>query len=381
MYKTLLYILLFSFVGSCLLADDKDEILDNKNELNKIENKIEQSEKKLKDLEKQGVAVQKKLAESNQKINIDKKVIRQLNNELSQIQNQISNTEDELNSRTEQLERNKFRYLGNIRQFYFSAHRSDNILSEDPNEELRLNRQIRYLSSFASFESENVEFAQELLEETEEKKVNLVGESKSVSKLKKKKETSKFLAEEKKKKQERELIKVKREEEYESDKISRLTAEAEEMQTLIERLIEDQIQQTTKESFFAALKGQIRPPYRGKIVESYGDKVDPVTYLRSFIPGITIKGTPGGKVSAVASGTIAYVGDLRGYGNFIIINHDDRFFTTYAGLSDILVTKGQYVLAGYKIGTSGTDGLVKFEIRDGKNTVDPIFWIQFDSFR
>jgi lipoprotein NlpD len=85
-------------------------------------------------------------------------------------------------------------------------------------------------------------------------------------------------------------------------------------------------------------------------------------------------------VAAVASGTVAYVGNLRGYGNFIIINHDDRFYTTYAGITEVTVSVGEYVLAGNKLAEVAGEGVVKFELREGRTPLDPIEWISIESF-
>jgi murein DD-endopeptidase MepM/ murein hydrolase activator NlpD len=186
-------------------------------------------------------------------------------------------------------------------------------------------------------------------------------------------------------KQEKELKNTQRKKTVESDRFITLKQAAEEMESIVQRLLDEAAQReragNQRVSFFAELKGTLLAPYKGRIIDSWGDKVDPVTNLRSTSPGIKIKGVAGRKVSSVASGTIAYVGELRGYGNFIIINHDDRFFTTYAGLTSVIVTTDQYILAGEKLGVSDSDGVIKFEIRDNMKTVDPVEWIQIESFQ
>lgn len=380
MKRLIIYISALLLISSVVFGGGKDDILEKKKTLENIEKEISKTQKNIDQLNKKRIELEKKRANNEQKIKADNKVIRGLNRELSALDKQITDAKSDLEKRDLELELAKRRYLGNIRQFYLTAHQPNAVLSEDPNEELRINRQIRYLSSLANFESENVELAETLLVATQQQKENLEVEGKRVSRLKSKKITSISLARAAKEKHEKDLKKVREKEEYEADKISRLTAEAEEMQTLINRLIEKQVKHPDRKSFFAALKGQIQAPFKGKVVETYGNKVDPVTNLKSFNPGITIKGVSGRQVTSVASGTIEYIGELRGYGKFVIINHDDRFFTLYAGLGDIYVTKDAYVLSGHRIATAGSSGLVKFEIRDGRNTVDPIEWIQIDSF-
>jgi len=108
--------------------------------------------------------------------------------------------------------------------------------------------------------------------------------------------------------------------------------------------------------------------------------VDRTTNLKSFSPGITIQSKPDYNVRVVASGTVAYAGNLRGYGNFIIINHDDEYYTTYAGLGKTSAVSGAYLPAGTMIGKVGEDGQFRFELRRGNEPLDPVKWIKIDSY-
>ncbi len=386
MKKTVYILLSFFIITTVVQADSKGDFKKQQNALKDLNADIDKSEKELNKLRNNENSVQKRLANSKQKINADNKVLSGLNKELRQIQNNIKGAEMELDGRTLSLEQSKRRYLGNLRQFYLSANRTDNeLFSEDPNEEMLLSRQIMYLSSLAGFESENVQLAQNLLSETVVKKDDLTSENKRIKNYKRKKSTSLSLAVNSKNKQERDLKKIKNKKLIATDKMLMLKQAADEMEQIIATLQEEAIRKaqdnhSQRESFFVNLKGQLLSPYKGKVVESFGDKISKRN-IRSHNPSISIKGVAGGKVTSVASGTIAFVGELRGYGNFIIINHDDRFFTTYAGLGQIIVQKDSYVLAGKKIASAGADGLLRFEIRDKRTPVDPVEWIQFESFR
>jgi murein hydrolase activator len=120
-------------------------------------------------------------------------------------------------------------------------------------------------------------------------------------------------------------------------------------------------------------------PFKGTITLAFGEHVDPVSRLKSFSPGITIKGKARAGVLAVSSGTVAYSGNLRGYGNFVIINHDHQYYSTYAGLGEILVSEGQYVSSRAAIGKADTDGTIRFELRNGREPLDPVKWIRIES--
>ena len=96
--------------------------------------------------------------------------------------------------------------------------------------------------------------------------------------------------------------------------------------------------------------------------------------------GIDISGSRGQPVKAAASGRIVYAGNaLRGYGNLIIIKHNDDFLSAYAHNDKILVSDQQEVKAGQeiaKMGSTGTNAVkLHFEIRYKGKSVDPIRYL------
>lgn len=93
--------------------------------------------------------------------------------------------------------------------------------------------------------------------------------------------------------------------------------------------------------------------------------------------GIDIAGDSGDPVKAAAAGNVVYAGSgLLGYGNLIIINHNEHYLSAYAHNRRILVSEGEEVKAGQAIaelGNTGTDrNKLHFEIRRNGNPVDPM---------
>jgi len=93
--------------------------------------------------------------------------------------------------------------------------------------------------------------------------------------------------------------------------------------------------------------------------------------------GIDIRGELGEPVYAANSGKVVYAGSgLVGYGNLLIVKHNDRYLSAYAHNSRLLVDEGQIVKAGDRIaeiGDSGTDSAkLHFEIRCDGEPVDPL---------
>lgn len=96
--------------------------------------------------------------------------------------------------------------------------------------------------------------------------------------------------------------------------------------------------------------------------------------------GVDLGGKAGDPVLAVADGRVVYVGaGLRGYGNLIILKHDNVYLTAYAHNKTLLVKEDQSVLKGQKIaemGSSDADRVkLHFEVRRQGKPVDPVKYL------
>lgn len=100
--------------------------------------------------------------------------------------------------------------------------------------------------------------------------------------------------------------------------------------------------------------------------------------------GVKISGQAGQSILASAAGEVVYSGHgLRGYGNLIIIKHDNTFLSAYAHNSKLLVKEGEAVIKGQKIaemGNTDTDTIqLHFEIRKHGKPVDPLEYLPHQS--
>jgi len=103
-------------------------------------------------------------------------------------------------------------------------------------------------------------------------------------------------------------------------------------------------------------------------------------YSEGDTKGLDIAGARGSAVRAAASGRVVYQGSgLRGYGQLIIIKHNDEFLSAYAHNDRIHIKEGDAVKRGQKIaemGSTGTDRIkLHFEIRRQGIPVDPIKYL------
>ncbi|HEU0277210.1 MAG TPA: peptidoglycan DD-metalloendopeptidase family protein [Rhodanobacteraceae bacterium] len=96
--------------------------------------------------------------------------------------------------------------------------------------------------------------------------------------------------------------------------------------------------------------------------------------------GVDIAGSVGDPVRAAAAGTVVYSGNgLIGYGELVIIKHNDTYLSAYGHNSKRLVSEGQHVAAGQEIALMGASGAPRvelhFEIRQDGKPVDPLNYL------
>ncbi len=113
-------------------------------------------------------------------------------------------------------------------------------------------------------------------------------------------------------------------------------------------------------------------PAKGKIVQRFADA--------QGNKGIDIAAPAGSAVRAAAAGHVVYAGSgLRGYGQLIIVKHNDSFLSAYAHNRRMLVREGDRVSAGQQIAEMGNSGggavRLHFEIRRRGSPVDPLRYL------
>ena len=116
-----------------------------------------------------------------------------------------------------------------------------------------------------------------------------------------------------------------------------------------------------------------RWPTDGKVIENFSSS-------EGGNKGIDIAGSKGQAIIATADGRVVYAGNaLRGYGNLIIIKHNDDYLSAYAHNDTMLVREQQEVKAGQKIATMGSTGTsstrLHFEIRYKGKSVNPLRYL------
>lgn len=125
-------------------------------------------------------------------------------------------------------------------------------------------------------------------------------------------------------------------------------------------------------------------PVRGTITSRFGERLDPINGQPAFHSGVDIRNDSGAKIVAPADGVVVANGYDNSHGNFIEINHGNRFQTRYLHLQQDFVKQGDTVARGQVIGLVGNSGRstgphLHYEIRYRDKLIDPVKFIQVNS--
>lgn len=98
------------------------------------------------------------------------------------------------------------------------------------------------------------------------------------------------------------------------------------------------------------------PSVGGTITSKVGMRIDPIDGTWRQHNGVDIAIPSGTQVKAVAPGVVVYTGSRSGYGNTVVVEHDNGIITLYAHNSQIMVAEGQQVSAESTLALSGSTG-------------------------
>ncbi len=132
---------------------------------------------------------------------------------------------------------------------------------------------------------------------------------------------------------------------------------------------------------FLDQKGLLMMPVKGKIVTRFGSYKNFTYNVTNFRSGIDIQADKGEPIRAVCDGKILFANWFKGYGNMVIIDHGDNYYTVYAHIEDMFKKKGDAVETGEVVATVGDSGSLNgpelyFEVRHHGKPIDPLKWLK-----
>lgn len=128
---------------------------------------------------------------------------------------------------------------------------------------------------------------------------------------------------------------------------------------------------------FATLKGKLRLPVRGELMNRYGAAREE---SGAQWKGLFIRSATGEIVRAVADGRVVYADWLRGFGNLLILDHGSGFMSLYGHNEGLIRQVGENVRSGEPIAHVGAtggraDSGLYFELRREGKPFDPMAWV------
>lgn len=365
-------------------------------------------EKQLEELEKQKAEKDKEMADLQSQIDVNagemKKLVQQknvleqemnllrdklqlTNSQISAYSLLIADKQEELEQAQERLaslqEENKLRIRAmekNSRVSFWSVLFSSNSFME------YLDR-MKMIEEIRQEDNRRLQEMKDVATQVEEAKAELVEQQASLEASRKEMEAMQVTIQEKRAAADEILIELKKD----ADAMDALMAEMEdEEQRLLEEMAkkEDEIDEAKYREWLATAIPQgtgntvngitwIMPTLYKGVSSSFGMRWHPIDKVYKMHQGVDLPGTTGTPVVATRSGVITTAAFHKTCGNHIWINHGDGYKSVYMHLDTMIVSVGQYVVAGQQIGTLGNTGgstgpHLHFGVAYNGNYIDPM---------
>ncbi len=175
------------------------------------------------------------------------------------------------------------------------------------------------------------------------------------------------------------LAKLQRRQGAISGELTTLKEKSARLAALVKRLESAPVSKYTQEiGEFARQKGRLAWPVNGPIKVPFGTgRLEGLGTLYDS-QGVEISVSGNQAIQAIWGGTVIYANTFRGYGNMIIVDHGDNFYTLYAQASSLQKSVGDSVTIGESLGYPGYEDAdsIYFEIRHHGTPLDPLNWLK-----
>ena len=231
------------------------------------------------------------------------------------------------------------------------------------------------------------------LTEIEAKRTVMERELTDIKKIDKEKSSRKKWLEQRRRVRNKELDNLKRDRQKMFVALNERKKGAQQMASIISRLERERVariaelERRRKEmelvdsAPFTELKGKLPWPIDGKVISRFGTYHNPVLKTVTENTGIDIRGSEGTEVRSIYDGIVTTVTYIRGYGNTVILDHGDSFYSVYTHVTEVEVEENSYVNARDIIAHVGDSGSLEgaklhFEIWGNKDKLNPELWLR-----
>ncbi len=368
-------LLVFLILGLVFVVLAQENIEQTRRELEKTKEKLRALQEKIAALEKEESGVLKRIEAFAEKINLTKKMIRDLKilqknkeNEIVAVTNQILQTQKQIEARRADLQHVLVSYYKQ-RKIYpleiILSHRSI----------VDVYKKFVYLRIIAEDRKTTIQTLSKLKDDLQLQQKQLEKAKNELIRLKQMREAEEANLKDAQLLETKVLNKVRSEKEQ--NRI--LENELKTAMGKLEKLIAE-MEMKRKERklppgthFFEIMKGKLPWPYYGAVVSGFGSVEDPKYKTKIRNTGIDIKCPVGADVRAIADGRVVYAERFMGYGNLVILDHGDGYYTLYSNLAEMTCSVGMNLKQGEVLGKS--KDILHFELRREGKAVDPLPWL------
>lgn len=376
---------------SLAYSQDDTTIETQQEKLNQIEQRKKAIQQELARLQKEETDYQKSLEKIQSLLNAAEKELKQAESNYNNTLKQIEKLEEELEIEQNKLDLQLIIYENRLKKFYkYNNITYLSVLLNSKDFSQFLSR-YRYLEKILENDANIVKQVSEQVNTVEKQKESLNNKKEILKLLEeeicKEKENIEISIETKNKY----IHKIEEEKKNQLAKLKELEKSSAQIREIINLAYQEKEkakqsqQQAKKEEIRAEVtlqpkKGIFQLPLKGSIVSNFGKQKQEELNAYIFNSGIDIGAPLGEPIKAASFGSVIYIGNIKGYGEIIILDHGGNVTTLYAHLSKVLVKINEQVAKGQMIGQAGTSGglsspRLHFEVRVEGKPVDPFEWL------
>jgi septal ring factor EnvC (AmiA/AmiB activator) len=382
-----------SFVFAQEIEDFNQQIQFQNAELNKIRQEIKDFERELEKNKNQERSLVNQLQDTEKQISLTEKLLNRLNYEQQQTETHIRNATQTITKLETELATLKDRFAQRLVRLYKQDRASDweLILASGS-----LNQAIyryKYLQVISKIDKQTAHELHQKINELESIQRKLASDLDNQKKIIDERKAQQKSLNQQKLRREKQLKEAHQNRDQIARQIQKKQEAAQQIQVLISRL-EQQREARRKELErlramagvevqvpFLSQQGKLIWPVQGEITAKFGRQENPTLKIITENTGIDIRAERGMPVRAVFNGIVATITYIRGFGNMVIIDHDNSYYTVYTHIENVQVLENQYVSAGdviaYVGDSSSLEGaLLHFEIWSKAEKLDPELWLE-----
>ena len=362
-------------------------------ELDHLRKEIADYERKIKNTSDREKSEIERLNEIDEEISLVRNLIYRLRREEKIKEKSITQAEVTIEKKESEHTSLVNRYAKRVTHTYKKGRLSDLEKLLDAKSWRQAVYRAKYIKIISEHDRSLADEIRRNLVEIEAKQTVLERELTDIRKIDKEKLSRKKWLEQRRRVRNKELGNLKRDRQKMSVALNERKKAAQQMESIISRLERARVariaelERRRKEMEllgsvpFKELKGKLPWPIEGKVISRFGTYQNPNLKTVTENTGIDIHGSEGTEVRSIYDGIVTTVTYIRGYGNTVILDHGDGFYSVYTHVMDVEVEENSYVNARDIIAHVGDSGSLEgtklhFEIWGNKDKLNPELWLK-----